>query len=151
MPLPMASAAGDGPTCCPISSSSAPLRTQEGACPQCNLGCAPLQVGTHLGSGESAGTWGLARACLPRWRKQAGPLFLGQPLPWRGRLGGQLFGRRQVLLNAAQCDCHAAPAQQRECLQPVRCRTHTAKPGKSPFGLTATVLACRSPREAEAT
>jgi len=55
------------------------------------------------------------------------------------------------LLNATQRDCHAAPAEQPERAQPARCRTRTAKPGKSPRGCEAAVLACRSLREAEAT
>lgn len=68
-------------------------------------------------------TWAPARAAarvqapggwpglpLPLVEGERGSLLLGQPLPRRGRLGRQVFGRRRLLLNAAQRACHAAPA-----------------------------------------
>lgn len=47
---------------------------------------------------------------LPLVEGERGSLLLGRPLPRRGRLGRQVFGRGRVLLNAAQGACHAAPA-----------------------------------------
>lgn len=52
--------------------------------------------------------------------------------------------------DAARCACHAAARSGGSAFCP-RCCTRTAKPGKSPFGLEAAVLACGSRREAEAT
>lgn len=52
--------------------------------------------------------------------------------------------------DAARCASHAAARSGGSAFCP-RCCTRTAKPGKSPFGLEAAVLACGSRREAEAT
>lgn len=106
--------------------------------------CIPAS-GRPPGLGEGVDTRGLAGGCLCHWQKRAGSLPLGQPLRRWGSFAGQVFGRRRVFLNAAQGDCQAAPAEQRERLQPARRSTRTAKPGKSPFGLKATVLGLQKP------
>lgn len=90
-----------------------------------------LQGSTHSRSGEGVGSWGLAGAAFATGRKRAGSLPLGQMLPWQGRLDRQVFGRRQVLLNASRCDCHAAPEVQRACAQPAHCCTYGEAWGKS--------------------
>lgn len=126
----MASAARDGPTCCPLSGGSAPLRSKEGACPQAQPGLRALARGSE---------------------SERGPFPWGSRFPGGADLAGRSSGEGEF------CSMqHNATAMQHwqgsGSAFSLRAAVHARRSlGKTPFGLKATALACRSPWEAEAT
>lgn len=135
----------DATTCGAILGSSAPLGATAGACLAVQLELCIPASGRPPGQRRGCGHSGAAFAA---GGKQGGSF---QPTSEAAAsTTGQVFGRRGVLLGAARCDCHAAPAERRSQRARVRiAHRFTVKPGKSPLGLKAT--ACTSSRGTGAT